>query len=62
MIPIVLIWTLCITYLFSIGTPSFVPNSYLPKMTYESYISYLAWFMLFGLFWLMAFLDGIGKY
>jgi hypothetical protein len=33
-----------------------VPNSYVGSMEYENYIIYLFLFMLFGFFWIIAFM------
>jgi len=56
MIPVTGMWLFSTTHLMSIGTPVYVPNSYVGSMEYENYIIYLFLFMLFGFFWIIAFM------
>jgi hypothetical protein len=61
MLPSVLIWSVIILYMLSNGTPVYKENSYVAMMVYDETVYYLFFFMLFGLFWFLAFLDGIQK-
>ena len=59
MIPIAGVWLFSTVHLMSLGTPYYIPDSYVSGMIYENTITYLFLFMLFGLFWVIAFLDAI---
>jgi choline transporter-like protein 2/4/5 len=59
MIPVAGIWLFSTLNLMSLGTPYYIPDSYISGMNYENTITYLFLFMLFGLFWVIAFLDAI---
>ena len=56
MIPVVGVWIFSTVHLMSIGTPKYVPDSFFGSMEYENVIVYLFLFMLFGIFWVIAFI------
>lgn len=62
MIIVTLCWGVSVLYLGSKGKPSYVENSYISNMEYENTIVYVFLFMLFGLFWILAFIGAIEKF
>jgi hypothetical protein len=40
----------------SIGTPTFEEKSFIATIVYEDATKYMGLYMLFGLFWLLAFM------
>jgi choline transporter-like protein 2/4/5 len=62
MIPIWCLWIYFSVHLASIGTPKYEKNSYVSTMEYEKVIVYLFLFMLFGILWILAFLDAVEKF
>ena len=59
MVPIVCCWLYSVLSLASIGTPVYKENSYIGSMIYQDEVKYAFTFMLFGLFWIIAFLDAV---
>jgi hypothetical protein len=55
-IPVFIIWTLCAVYLYSIGTPVFVENSFIATIEWKKETEILFWVYLFGLLWIIAFI------
>jgi len=43
----------------SIGTPKYSPNSFIGSMEYDNVIIYMFLFMLFGIFWIVAFIGAL---
>lgn len=62
MIPAVGAWLFFNVYLASIGTAYFQQDSYISGMKYEKYITYIFLFMLFGILWILAFMDAVEKF
>jgi len=55
-IPVFIIWTFCAVYLYSIGTPVFVENSFIATIEWSKETTYMFWLYLFGLLWIIAFI------
>ena len=55
-IPIALWWTASAVYLMSIGEPFQEEDSFIATIKYESATKYMGLFLLFGLFWILAFM------
>ena len=62
MVPIVGAWLAFMAFLGSIGTPQYSENSYISGMQYEKYIIILFLIMLFGILWVLAFMEAIEKF
>ena len=59
MIPIIGCWMYSSAHLMSIGEPIFVKKSFIGEMIYADSTRYMFLFMLFGIFWIIAFLDAL---
>jgi hypothetical protein len=59
MVPITCMWLYSVLCLMSIGTPVYTENSYVGTMQYQNEVIYAFLYMLFGLFWVIAFLDAM---
>ena len=59
MVPVTCLWLYSTLCLMSIGTPVYTEKSYVASMAYSDEVIYAFLFMLFGLFWVIAFLDAI---
>lgn len=59
MIPVCLWWLYSTTFLMGIGEPVYTENSYIGSMKYKDEVTYAFTFMLFGFFWIIAFLDAL---
>lgn len=62
MIPVLTIWLFSTIHIASMGTPVYVPDSYIGTMEYENFIIYIFLFMLFGLFWVIAFMNAYQQF
>lgn len=62
MAPIVAAWLVFMAFLGSIGTPKYKESSYISTMQYDQAIIYLFLFMLFGILWVLAFMEAIEKF
>ena len=59
MIPIIGCWMYSSVHLMSIGEPFFVKNAFIGDMIYAESTRYMFLFMLFGILWIIAFLDAL---
>ena len=55
-IPWLLFWTATATYMYSIGEPEFEANSFIANIKWEDTTWFVTWYLLFGLFWVVAFI------
>lgn len=55
-IPVALWWTASAVYLMSIGEAFQEEDSFIASIKYESATKYMGLFLLFGLFWILAFM------
>ena len=58
-IPVILWWTSAMIFIYSMGTPTFEEKSFVATILNTDQSNYMLWYMLFGLFWIIAFLIAI---
>jgi choline transporter-like protein 2/4/5 len=54
-IPVIVWWTSATVYIYSLGTPKYEEKSFIATMENTDQSNYMLIFMLFGLFWIIAF-------
>jgi len=55
-------WIITAIYLYGIGTVTFDANLPVAKVENSKQVTYLFWYFLFGLFWVLAFLIGLQQF
>mmetsp|Transcript_29339 Transcript_29339/g.44209 ORF Transcript_29339/g.44209 Transcript_29339/m.44209 type:complete len:428 (+) Transcript_29339:627-1910(+) len=61
-IPVAAWWAASAVYLYSIGTVKYEDSSFIATIEWEDQTTYLFWFFLFGLFWIIAFIVAVEQF
>jgi len=58
-IPIITWWTATAIFIYGLGEPEFIENSFIANVAMDEQCTYLFLFELFGMFWLVAWIIAI---
>jgi hypothetical protein len=61
-IPVAACWAVVSTYLMTIGTPEYKPDSFICTVKFDAHIGYVFWANLFGFFWIIAFVIAVQQF
>lgn len=61
-LPVFTLWAMCVTYVYSIGTPIYKKDSFIAEIKWDIGTREMLWILLFALFWVIALLIAIMRF